>query len=158
MIPCFSLWFPVFFGSIALKWCQHPFRLLSMILSFKLKLIILLQKKKKKERKERKKKKDFLGGTLFLYVVPSCFLVPSHWNGVNSLTGSFSMILSFKLRTIIWLKKIDGTLFFYVVPCVFLFLFCFLFLVFFIFLFHCIEIVSIPSQVPFPWFGNLNWT
>ena len=40
-------------------------------------------------------------------------------------------------------KFLDDTLFLHVVPGVFLF--------------HCIEIVSISSQVPFPWFGNLNW-
>ena len=38
---------------------------------------------------------------------------------------------------------LDGTLFLYVILCVFWF--------------RCIEIVSIPAQVPFPWFGNLNW-
>ena len=48
-----------------------------MILSFKLKLIILLPKKKEEE-------KDFLDGILFLYVVPSVFLVPLHRNGVNT--------------------------------------------------------------------------
>ena len=95
MIPSFSLWFPVFFGSIALKWCQHPHRLLYVILSFKLKLIILLQKTKKekekiRKRKKRIRKKDFLDGILFLYVVLSVF----------------------------W--------------------------------FHCIEMVSTPSQAPFP--------
>ena len=71
MIPSFSLWFPVFFGSIALKWCQHFHRLLSMILSFKLKLFCYKKKKRKKERKEEEK--DFLDGILFLYVVPSAF-------------------------------------------------------------------------------------
>ena len=80
------------------------------------------------------------------------FFVPSHWNGVNTLTGSFSMILSFELRMIIWLQTkkktkqkndfLDGTLFLYMVPCVFWF--------------HCIKIVSVPSQVPFPWFDNLK--
>ena len=77
------------------------------------------------------------------------FLIPLHWNDQYQLpsqapgTGSFSMIVSFKLRMIIWLKKIDSTLFLYVVPCVFWF--------------HCIEKASIPSQVPFAWFGSLNW-
>ena len=66
-----------------------------MILSFKLKIIILLKKKKKKKDKKKKKKKD---GILFFYVVSSVFLVPSHWNCVNTLTGFFSMILSFELR------------------------------------------------------------
>ena len=28
-------------------------------------------------------------------------------SSVNTLTGSFSMILSFKLRMIIWLKKLE---------------------------------------------------
>ena len=47
----------------------------SMLLSFELKKW-LLQNKKKKKGKKRKK----IDGILFLYVVPSVVLVPSHWN------------------------------------------------------------------------------
>ena len=74
-----------------------------MILSFKLKIIILLQKEQNKTKQTKKGKKenteekrDFLDSILLLDVVPSVFLVPSHWNGVNTLLDSFSMICHLK--------------------------------------------------------------
>ena len=144
MIPSFSLWFPVFFGFIALKWCQILTGSFFMILSFKLKLFCYTHTPPPPPPPTHTQR--FFRWYSLSLCGSQCFLVPSHWNGVNTLTGSFSIILSY-IKNDIWLRKKKKNFRWYPLPlCDFL---CFL---------VPLHINSVNSRTgSFPWFGNLDW-